>query len=193
MRLRLGIALTVFGILLQAENWPQWRGPSLNGVSAETNLPVKWTADEGIAWKIPLAERSGATPIVWGDHIFLSVAEKGSLYLWAVSARDGAVQWKKHLGDGDVIMRKQNMSSPSPVTDGEWVWALTGTGILKAFDFAGVEKWTRDIQQDYGRFGVNWGYASSPLLYGDAIYVQVIHGMRTKDPSYILKFDAARN
>ena len=60
--------------------------------------------------------------------------------------------------------RKQNMSSPSPVTDGQHVWVMTGVGVLKAFDFAGKEIWTRNIQTDYGRFGLNWGYASSPLL-----------------------------
>ena len=85
--------------------------------------------------------------------------------------------------------RKQNMSSPSPVTDGKYVWVMTGLGILKAFDFAGKEIWMRDIQADYGKFGLNWGYANSPLLKGDALYVPVLHGMRTDDPPYILKID----
>ena len=49
----------------------------------------------------------------------------------------------------------------------------------------------RDIQKDYGRFGLNWGYASSPLLRGDALYVQVLHGMKTDDPSYLLRIDKA--
>jgi outer membrane protein assembly factor BamB len=88
-------------------------------------------------------------------------------------------------------MRKQNMSSPSPATDGKHVWVMTGTGILKCFDFAGNEKWMRDIQKDYGRFGLNWGYASSPLLFEDSLYVQVLHGMRTDDPSYVLRIDKA--
>jgi outer membrane protein assembly factor BamB len=83
------------------------------------------------------------------------------------------------------------MSSPSPVTDGTLVWVMTGTGILKAFDFNGTEKWRRDIPQDYGRFGLNWGYGSSPLLYHDALYIQVLHGMRTDDPSYLLRIDKA--
>ena len=86
---------------------------------------------------------------------------------------------------------KQNMSSPSPVTDGTAVWVMTGTGILKAFDFAGKELWMRDIQKDYGRFGLMHGYGSSPLLYEDALYVQVLHGMRTDDPSYLLRIDKA--
>ena len=61
--------------------------------------------------------------------------------------------------------------------------------MFKAFDFAGNEIWARNIQNDYGRFGLNWGYASSPLLQGDALYVQVLHGMKTDDPSYVLKID----
>jgi outer membrane protein assembly factor BamB len=68
---------------------------------------------------------------------------------------------------------------------------MTGTGILKGFDFAGRELWARDIQKDYGRFGLNWGYGSSPLLHGDSLYVQVLHGMRTDDPSYLLRIDKA--
>ena len=46
------------------------------------------------------------------------------------------------------------MSSASPVTDGRNVWAISGTGILKAFDFAGKELWTRDLPRDYGQFGI---------------------------------------
>jgi outer membrane protein assembly factor BamB len=86
--------------------------------------------------------------------------------------------------------RKQNMSSPSPVTDGKHVWVMTGVGALKAFDFSGKEIWARNIQEDYGKFGLNWGYASSPLLKDGALYVQVLHGMKTDDPSYLLKIDA---
>lgn len=172
------------------ENWPQWRGPHLNGSSSERNLPASWGPDNNIAWKVPMPDRSGSTPIIWADHVFLNVAEKGSLHLWAFDRKAGQVKWKRHLSDGDVVMRKQNMSSPSPVTDGKWVWVMTGTGILKAFDFEGGEKWSRDIQKDYGKFGLNWGYASSPLLLDGALYVQVLHGMKTDEPSYVLKVEA---
>ena len=81
------------------------------------------------------------------------------------------------------------MSSPSPVTDGRLVWVMTGTGVLQGFDFAGKELWSRDIQKDYGTFGIQFGYASSPLLHGDGLYVQVLHGMNTDDPSYVLQID----
>jgi outer membrane protein assembly factor BamB len=177
--------------VVEAENWPQWRGPSANGISSETNLPIRWSRSENITWKLPLPAWSGSTPIVWGDRIFLNVAENGSLFLWAVDRNKGEPLWKRHLSDGDHRERKQNMSTPSPVTDGQNVWVMTGTGILKAFDFAGKELWTRDIQKEYGRFGLQWGYGSSPMLYEDSLYVQVLHGMRTDDPSYVLRISKA--
>ena len=163
-----------------AENWPQWRGPSLNGVSGEENLPLHWSTTENVAWKLAMPSKSGATPIIWGNHIFLNVAEGGNLYLWCVDKAKGALLWKKQIASDDYEINKQNMSSPSPVTDGTHVYVMTGVGVLKAFDFAGNELWMRDIQKDYGKFGLNWGYASSPLLYEDALYVQVLHGMKTK-------------
>lgn len=182
-------AVVVLGATLDAENWPQWRGPSLNGVSGETGLPLRWSRTEHVAWKLDLPAWSGSTPAVWGDRVFLNVAEGRDLYLWAVDRARGTVLWKRMLGSGNTRMQKQNMSSPSPVTDGRGVWIMTGTGILKGFDFSGRELWARDIQQEYGRFGLQWGYASSPLLHEDSLYVQVLHGMRTDDPSYLLRID----
>lgn len=187
--LRLSIATVVLAAGLGAENWPQWRGPRLDGVSQEKQLPVKWSRTENVAWTLPLPARSGSTPIIWKDHVFLNVAAEGKIWLWAVDRRTGKTLWQKHISDGDRTQRKHNMSSPSPVTDGAWVWVLTGTGILKGFDFAGNEKWARDIPKEYGEFGLNHGYGSSPLLDGDALYVQVLHGMRTDEPSYVLKID----
>ena len=61
----------------------------------------------------------------------------------------------------------------------------------QVFDFKGKEVWARDIQADYGEFGLGWGYGSSPLLYNGTLYVQVLHGMKTDDPSYLLGMDSA--
>jgi outer membrane protein assembly factor BamB len=177
---------------LIAANWPQWRGPSLNGVSTDQNLPTRWSATENVAWKLPLPAFSGSTPIIWDDLIFLNVATEratGQIELWAVDRTKQGVLWKRPLSGGNRIGNKQNMSSPSPVTNGRHVWVMTGTGILKAFDFAGKELWSRDIQKDYGQFGIQFGYASSPLLYRDSLYLQVLHGMNTDDPSYVLRID----
>jgi outer membrane protein assembly factor BamB len=181
--------MLLISTLTPADNWPQWRGPALNGVSTEKNLPFKWSPAENITWKLPVPDRSGATPIIWNNHLFLNVADGDNLFLWCVERNQGTVGWKKLLGGGNHMMRKQNMSSPSPVTDGRNVWVMTGTGILKSFDFSGNEQWARDLQKEYGRFGLNWGYASSPLLYEDSLYVQVLHGMKTDDPSYVMRID----
>jgi len=186
------LAASLATVTLFADNWPQWRGPESNGVSRERGLATTWTQTENVTWKLALPSRSGSTPIAWEDTIFLNVAvhpSQGELELWSVNRRSGMVSWKRTVGGGNHVERKQNMSSPSPVTDGAAVWVMTGTGILKAFDFAGTELWMRDIQKDYGRFGLQWGYASSPLLHEDALFVQVLHGMRTDDPSYLLRID----
>ncbi len=202
-----------------AENWPHWRGPRRDGSSLEKNLPVTWTHERNIAWKTPMSAWSGSTPIIWGDYIFLNSAEGGQrsvgrgqrrsrtttgtttetavdplskkLSLWCLDRNSGEILWKRSLGEGNRQLRKQNMSSPSPVTDGKHVWVVTGTGIVKGFNFQGTEIWSRDLQQEYGAFGLNWGYASSPLLYQDTIYLQVLHGMKTDDPSYVMAVDKA--
>ncbi|HKY04145.1 MAG TPA: PQQ-binding-like beta-propeller repeat protein [Blastocatellia bacterium] len=193
MRLRLFSSLAfllLFSVAVaSAGNWPQWRGPNLNGLSEEKNLPARWSATDNIAWKVAMPGLSGSTPIIWGNKIFLNLAEGDDLSLWCLDKKQGTVLWKKRLGGGNVKMRKHNMSSPSPVTDGSAVSVITGTGILKGFDLNGAELWSRDIQKDYGQFGLNWGYASSPLLYQDALFVPVLHGMKTDEPSYLLRID----
>ncbi len=183
------LAALCLAVTAGAENWPQWRGPNLNGISGERGLPLKWNPSENVAWKLAMPSKSGATPIVWGDRIFLNVAEGGSLFLWCVNKAGGTPLWKRPLAPGNYEINKQNMSSPSPVTDGTAVYAMTGVGLFKAFDFAGNELWARDLQKDYGRFGLNWGYASSPLLFEDGLYVEVLHGMKTDEPSYVLRID----
>jgi outer membrane protein assembly factor BamB len=185
------IALVLGTTSLAAEHWPQWRGPHLNGISTERNLPLRWSKTENVAWTLGLPEWSGSTPIVWDDHLFLNVAQGSDIHLWAIDRNTGKRLWTRHLGDGNRKLMKQNMSTPSPVTDGRHVWVMTGTGVLKAFDFAGAEMWSRDIQAEYGRFGLMHGYGSSPLLLEDSLYVQVLHGMMTNDPSYVLRIDKA--
>jgi outer membrane protein assembly factor BamB len=185
----IALSLALLSLPALAENWPQWRGPTLNGISTEKDLPVHWTTTDNVAWKLAMPSKTGATPIIWGNNVFLNVADGDDLYLWCVDKTKGTLLWKKLIAPGNYKINKQNMSSPSPVTDGNSVYAMTGIGILKAFDFSGNELWMRDIQKDYGKFGLNWGYASSPLLHEDSLYVQVLHGMRTHDPSYVMRID----
>jgi outer membrane protein assembly factor BamB len=185
----LAILLSVFH--LAAGNWPQWRGPDGDGVSPERGLPLRWSKSDNIEWRIDMPSRSGSTPVIWEETVFLNVAAGEALEAWAVNRSNGAVAWKRPLGAGNYKANKQNMSSPSPLTDGKTVWFMTGTGIVKAFDFAGNERWSRDIQKDYGKFGLNFGYGSSPALHAGGLFIAVLHGMKTDDPSYLLKLDAA--
>lgn len=172
-----------------AGNWPQWRGPGLNGVSNETGLPTKWDQQTNVTWKLAMPGMSGSTPIIWGDRIFVSTGSGDSVELWCVDRTSGQPLWKKVVSPSNHKVRKGDMSSPSPVTDGKTVWVLAGTGHMRAFDFSGKEVWARDLQQEYGKWGLNHGYGSSPLLHEGALYVQVLHGMHTDDPSYVLKID----
>ena len=180
--------------------WPQWRGPNLNGSSSVArNLPVTWSATENVAWRVALPSWSAATPAIWGDMAFVTSAEEGfdgskantndKILLLAISRKDGSVRWQRIIGSDNQTRRKQNLSSPSPITDGRHVWSMTGSGSLQCHDFNGKEIWSRNIQDDFGAFGLNHGYASSPLLHGGKLYLQVLHGMTTDAPSYVLAID----
>jgi len=160
--------------LAHAENWPQWRGPALNGTSTETGLPTTWTK-ETVKWATPLPGPSGATPAVWGDHVFVpSPDNEKNLHLFALDRTTGKVRWQKQIGTGDINKGKGNMASPSPVTDGKAVYVLYGTGDLAALDFDGKILWQRNLGTDYGRFAVMWIYGSSPLLFEGKLYIQVL-------------------
>ncbi len=182
--------LAAFAAPAAADNWPHWRGPERNGVSRDP-APLSWSREHNVVWQLPLPDLSGSTPIVWGERLFLNVADGDQLELWCVDTADGGVEWRRLLGTGNESKRKGNLSSPSPVTDGNAVWTVTGTGVIKAFDLAGGELWSRDLQRDYGKFGILHGYSSSPLLVGDRLVVQVLHGFFTDDPSYVLALDTA--
>ncbi|MCK6486347.1 MAG: PQQ-like beta-propeller repeat protein [Phycisphaerae bacterium] len=198
-----------------ADHWPQWRGPHRNGVSPARNLPLTWSETKNIAWKTPLPGWGGATPIVWGDRVFVTSPSKKPdaqadaavgrrlpragradpggprLLLLCFSRKDGKQLWQRELGDGNVLYGKQNMASPSAVTDGRHVWAVTGTGVVSAFDMDGKPVWRYELQKQHGDFGLYWGYASSPLLYDGKLIVEVLHGATTQNPSYVIAFDAA--
>ncbi len=220
----IALMLAVFmiaGFMQAQEKWPHWRGPHHNGISDSTSLPTKWSSTENIVWKIPLPSWSAATPIIWGDRIFITSPSKPEpkteqpaqkppeqkqqqrrrrrpsldpggpkLFLFCISKKDGKILWKRELDDKNQIHRKQNDATPSPVTDGKHVWVVTGTGKVTAFDMDGKQIWKKDLQQEYGAFGHNWGYGSSPLLHDGSLIVEVLHGMKTDDPSYIVSFNA---
>lgn len=193
------LPLVVFGLLgataVSGADWPQWRGPTLDGSSLEAGLPTTWSPTTGVAWRLPLPGLAASSPIVSGDLVFLTGSQDperdGALWLGAVDRTSGQFVWRQELGQGDTYKRKHTMASPSPVTDGQTVWALTGTGVLAAFSTDGRPGWRRNLQEDYGRFGILWGYAASPLLHDGDLFVPVLHGFETDEPSYVLRIDGA--
>ena len=159
-----------------AENWPHWRGPNHNGISFETGLPVKWSKTENVLWRLPLPGPAGATPVVWEDRIFLTAAEGDDLVLLCVST-DGDILWKRIVGSGNKVVRgdEGNSASPSPSTDGKHVWVFMSNGDLACYDFEGNEIWKSNLQKRYGEFNMFFVMASTPLLDGDRLYLQLIH------------------
>ena len=180
---RLGCSLALFGLLwstaIHAENWPQWRGATHDGISKETNVPTRWTPSDGVAWRLKLPGRAGATPVIWNDSIFLTSvsADNDTLVLMCVGT-DGQIRWTRELGKGnkDARVNEGNSASPSPVTDGKYVWTFLGNGPLACHDFGGKEVWKFDVQERYGKLNIQFGMTSSPLLDGDRLYLQLIHG-----------------
>lgn len=172
----LAIGLLLFAsTTVRAENWPQWRGPNFNGSTTEKNLPSNWSNTENVVWKTAMPGMSGATPAIWGDHVFVSSPdEQRNLNLICLNRVDGKVRWQKQVAVGDKTIGRNNMASPSPVTDGKSIFILFGTGDLAAFDFSGKELWARNIAKDFGKFSIMWLYGSSPLLYKDKLYIQVL-------------------
>src|SRR5262245_34546965 len=140
--------LTVVGVLwlastaVRAENWPQWRGPTDDGISKETNLPAEWSESKNILWKLKLPGQSGATPAVWNDRIFVTSQDGGDVILMCIGT-DGKERWKGKLASGKALyMRDEgNLASPSPSIDGQHVYTFTGTGDFACFDFEGRELW----------------------------------------------------
>jgi outer membrane protein assembly factor BamB len=165
------------GVATAGENWPQWRGPAQNGSSPETGLPSTY-AKETATWSLELPGRSGATPIIYNDHIFLPSANKVNKDLIAlcVNRKDGKLLWEKVIAVGQDRSKggNDNMAGCSAVTDGEIVIFFFGTGHLAAFDFSGKEVWSRELAKDHGKFAIMWGYSSSPLLLQNKLYIPVL-------------------
>jgi outer membrane protein assembly factor BamB len=161
----------------RAENWPQWRGAKLDGISHETGLPRTWSQTENVAWRLTLPGPAGSTPVVWDDHIYLTSAEDKNLVLLAVST-DGKQLWKQFIADHNEAVREDegNFASPSPSTDGKHVWVMTGTGDFGCFTANGQQVWKYNLQDRYGKFDIAYGMTSTPVLDGDRLYLQLLHG-----------------
>lgn len=161
---------------VHAENWHNWRGPNYNGSAEARNLPVEFDKTRNVAWVTPMPGASAATPIIWEDHVFVSSIDDQtqSLLAIAINRKTGDIRWQKELGIGYGEQRRHNKASPSPVTDGEHVYFLYGTGDLACLDFDGNVLWSRNLEEKHEHFEDQFGYGSSPLLYKGKLYIQVL-------------------
>lgn len=204
MKSLLVLAFSAATTLSFAANWPQFRGPNQDGSSPETGLPEKFSRNEGVKWTAAMPGPAASVPAVWGDHVFVTSSDPAKQKLLAIclDAKTGKVKWQHEVTDGYQHDDRSNLASPSPCTDGERAFFFYGTSVLAAYDFEGKEIWKRDLGKDYGNFGTQWTYSSSPALDGGRIYIQVLqrdhafefHGQQKGDPngknqSYILALD----
>jgi len=177
-------------------NWPQWRGPQANGVAPLGDPPITWSETNNVRWKIALPGKGHSSPIVWGEHVFLTAAvpvgdaqkpvydnapgthnnvpvtHRHQFAVFAFSRRDGRVLWKEVLREEfphEGGHETGSLASNSPVTDGERLYAFFGSRGLYCLDLKGEVKW----QKDLGRMNTlhAHGEGSSPVLHVDLLIV----------------------
>jgi outer membrane protein assembly factor BamB len=201
-KLMLMIMGLVAAAMAQAENWPQWRGPAFNGSSGERNLPAEWSKTEKVAWTVALPGPSAATPIIWGEHVFISSTDTAgqSLVALCLDRKTGKILWRQQVAEGLRRDRQSTFSASSPVTDGQRVIFFYSNGEMAAFDLAGQKLWSRNIETDFGQFAFLWTFSTSPVLFEDKLYMQVLQrdvpvngrGRRNgPNESYLLALDPA--
>jgi outer membrane protein assembly factor BamB len=167
----LPVSLVALGLCagsLNAENWPTWRGPRLDGTSTEKNVPAKWSASENIAWRTELPGGGHASPIVWTDRVFTIAADldTGERMLLCLDRKDGKLLWKQTVltSPPERKHRENSHASSTPATDGRRVFCtfLDGTEVVvAAYDFAGQMLW----QKRPGTFHSVHGFCSTPVLF----------------------------
>jgi outer membrane protein assembly factor BamB len=177
-------------------NWPQWRGPLANGVAPLAKPPIHWSETNNVRWKIPLPGKAHASPIVFGDSVYVlaavpvgeaqqpvyddapgvhdsvPVTQRHQFVALAISRKDGKIQWQKVLREEWPHEGGHNtgsLASNSPVTDGERLYAFFGSRGLYCLDVKGEVKWSRDLGQMHTLHA--HGEGSSPVLYGDTLIV----------------------
>jgi len=204
---RLILAFTFLAVAVtaaHAQNWPQFRGPGATGVVEGPARPVTWDAAKSVnvRWKTPIPGLSHASPVVWGDKVFVVTAvtsgakdeTRFGLYgdvepvkddpkhAWKVYALDkstGKVLWERTAYEGIPKIKRHPKSShaaSTPATDGKYLIVNFGSEGLYAYDLSGKLLWKKDLGVlDAGWFydiDYQWEYGSSPIIYKNLVIVQ---------------------
>ena len=182
------LALAALSGPAAAGNWPQWRGPTNNGIAEAKDVPAEWSDTKNVLWKLPMPGPGASTPCVWGDRLFLSSEEGDAVVALCVSTA-GEEVWKVRLGRRNRRSKnpEENGATASPATDGKHVWFFVGSGELACLDFDGKEVWKFNAQDRYGEFKIQFGMHTTPALHEGKLYWQLMHD----DAQLVLCLDAA--
>jgi outer membrane protein assembly factor BamB len=163
---------------LTGADWRQFRGPLQSGSATAAKLPTKWGENENIAWKVDLPGRGLSGPIVVGDRVFLT-ASRGfrddRLFVLCFDAKTGSKIWERQLRatGRTTCFPTMSMATPTPASDGKHVVAFYSCNDLTCFDLDGNLLWLRGLTHDYPNASNSVGMASSPVIVGDTVVVQV--------------------
>ena len=169
---------------VQAEDWPGFRGPTGLGYTTERNLPNSWGGEDGenVLWQTPLVGEGHASPIVWGDRVFVCTARWADdvqrreevipeHHLLCYAASDGKLLWDTRVPPGPWLRTDfrsgpgGGYACPTPTTDGRLVYCAFGSSVMAAIDFQGRIVWRVEIVPY--TFDVTLG--SSPVLYKNTL------------------------
>ncbi|HXT68974.1 MAG TPA: PQQ-binding-like beta-propeller repeat protein [Vicinamibacterales bacterium] len=161
-------------------DWPEWRGPSRDGSSTETNLPERWSpTGENVAWSKPFGGRS--TPVVFGNRLYLQTITTQSIAttqerLIAMDADTGAVVWERRVNDfhSDVRYDRAAWASPAVDTATGNIYMFTGAAELVAFAPDGRRLWDRSLPEEYGAITTHGGRTTSPIIEGDKVILNTL-------------------
>ncbi len=168
------MVLTVTSVTrLSAEDWTQFRGGQ-GGVSDEKTLPVEWSATKNLRWKVALPGRGLSSPIIVGKRVFVTACtgyQQRRLHVLCFDVSDGTKLWERQfLATGSTQCHPTtNMAAPTPVSDGNAVYALFATGDLAALDTEGTLLWYRSLAGDYPDISNQVGLAASPTLWKNVL------------------------
>lgn len=173
-RILIAISILTATSVVHAEDSPQFRGAGGLGISKESALPVRWSAQENIRWKAALPGRGLSCPVVAGGRVYVTACtgpEQKRLHVLCFDAVTGKELWQRQLwATGTTLCHpKTCMAAPTPVSDGKRVIALFATADLVCYDRDGNLLWYRSLVGDYPTIGNNVGMAASPILWNDLL------------------------
>jgi outer membrane protein assembly factor BamB len=173
-----------------AGDWPQWRGIHGSGVASDVKLPERWSATENIRWKVSLPGRGVSGPVVVDDRVYLTASSafrSERLHVLSFDLGSGRLLWERQLWatNSTQCHEKTCPAAPTPVTDGERVVALFGTFDLVCFDRSGTLLWYRSLGRDYPDVNNQVGFATSPILWEDGLFV----ALETESEAFLLAID----